>query len=199
VFERFGPGAVSVVANAQQEARHLGHTWLGTEHLLLGVLAQPGTVAAGVLVDMGITITDVRTSLGALVAQGGFEVGDAEALRAVGIDLDQVRGAVEAAFGPGALDRPHVRHCRRRSLWRRRRRINDDAPAGRPFAPRAKRALERARREADRRHAAALEVEDLLFGLLDPDGNLAVDLVSRLGTDPAVVRARLGDRRNRAA
>ena len=41
MFERFTQAARQVVVRGQDEARTFGHPWLGTEHLLLGVLAEP--------------------------------------------------------------------------------------------------------------------------------------------------------------
>ena len=55
VFERFTEQARQVVVNAQIAARDLGHRHIGTEHQLLGLLADPDTLAFGVLTSLGIT------------------------------------------------------------------------------------------------------------------------------------------------
>ena len=60
-----------------------------------------------------------------------------------------------------------------------------------PFMPRAKRALERARREAIALGDQYIGVEHILLGLLDPKSNTAVELLRRLGADPEVVRTRV--------
>ncbi|HZC73868.1 MAG TPA: Clp protease N-terminal domain-containing protein [Jatrophihabitans sp.] len=197
MFERFTPDARQVVVRAQQEARNFAHPWLGTEHLLLGVLDASGEPAAAVLGDLGITLDTARDALGHLVGRGGFCANDAAALRTVGIDLEQVRRAAEANFGPGALDRP-VAQCRRRASLFRRRRV-DDSYDGLPFMPRAKRVLERARNEAKSSGVGDIDVDHLLLGLLDPKGNMAVELIRHLGADPELVRARLRARRDTAA
>lgn len=193
MFERFSPQAREVMVRAVREARSFAHPWIGTEHLLLGLLAAADSPAADVLVGHGVTLERTRAALDQLVGRGGFCTGDAAALRTVGIDLEQVRQAVEARFGPGAIDRPPPWRCRRRSGLRRRRHRVDTASDAVPFMPLAKRALERARIEAEH---GRLEVEHLLLGLLDPKGNMAVDLVRHLGADPKVIgkrlRARLG-------
>jgi hypothetical protein len=59
-FERFTKDARRTVTLAQREARELSHNWVGTEHLLLGVLAVEGSIGARALVDFEITLDDVR-------------------------------------------------------------------------------------------------------------------------------------------
>ena len=122
MFERFTLAARQVVVCAQEEARTFGHPWLGTEHLLLGVLAEPQAPGVSVLAELGITLDTGRAALRQLVGRGGLSESDADALRTLGIDLDEVRRRVEASFGPGALDYPWLSlnvprlqaRCRRR-------------------------------------------------------------------------------------
>src|SRR5258708_6053979 len=104
MFERFTPQARDVVVSAQQEARQLRHHYIGTEHVLLGLLRDDGS-AGPALREAGLEITEVRRQIRMMV-DGEL---DEEALSSVGIDLDQVRRAVEASFGPGALDSPRSR------------------------------------------------------------------------------------------
>jgi ATP-dependent Clp protease ATP-binding subunit ClpA len=197
MFERFTPMARQVFVRAQEEARSLGHPWLGTEHLLLGVLAEPQARGVSVLTDLGVTLDAGRAALRQLVGRGGLGERDAEALRTLGIDLDEVRRRVEATFGPGALDYPWLslnvprRQPRRRRPWRRRRCEPADVTGHLPFMPRAKRALERAQREALALGDRDIGVEHVLLGLLDPQSNTAVELLRHLDTDPQVVRSRI--------
>ncbi len=193
MFERFTPAARQVVVRAQDEARAFGHPWLGTEHLLLGVLAEPGAPGVSVLTDFGVTLDTGRAALGQLVGTGGLGESDADALRTLGIDLDEVRRRVEASFGPGALDHPPRRQPRgRRRRPRRRSRCEPaDVTGHLPFMPRAKRALERAHREALALRDRDIGVEHLLLGLLDPHSNMAVELLRHLGANPEVVRTRV--------
>src|SRR3712207_4858754 len=102
MFERFTSEAREVVVGAQREARTLRSRRVGTEHLLLGLLAQPGTTSARVLSRHGITRQVVVETVQGLV---GDDL-DADALTTLGIDLGAVRERVEEAFGPGALDDP---------------------------------------------------------------------------------------------
>jgi ATP-dependent Clp protease ATP-binding subunit ClpA len=191
MFQRFTPAAREVVVRGQHEARRLGHPWLGTEHLLLGVLAEPGAPGVGVLTDLGVTLDTGRAALRQVVGSGGLCESDAEALRTLGIDLDEVRRRVEASFGPGALDDVPRRPLRRRRSWRRGRCEPATVSGHLPFMPRAKRALERAAREAATRGDGHIGVEHLLLGLLDPRSNMAVELLRHLGANPDVVRARV--------
>ena len=57
------PGAINVVKYAIEEARSLGHEYIGTEHILLGLLREGEGIAAQVLANLGVRIEDVRTSL----------------------------------------------------------------------------------------------------------------------------------------
>jgi ATP-dependent Clp protease ATP-binding subunit ClpC len=63
------PRAKRVIELAIDEARHLGHTYIGTEHLLLGLLHEGGGVAAGVLDSFGINLEQVRTEVSRLLNQ----------------------------------------------------------------------------------------------------------------------------------
>jgi ATP-dependent Clp protease ATP-binding subunit ClpA len=56
----FGAGARRAVALAELEARHLDHDRVGTEHLLLGLLADEASPAASVLLDAGVTLSAAR-------------------------------------------------------------------------------------------------------------------------------------------
>jgi ATP-dependent Clp protease ATP-binding subunit ClpA len=127
MFERFTYPARRVVVRAQEEARTFRHPWLGTEHLLLGVLAQPQAPGVSVLTELGVTLDRGRAALGQVVGTGGLGESDADALRTLGIDLDEVSRRVEASFGPGELDDHWLalnvsrQRPRRQRRWRRRR------------------------------------------------------------------------------
>ncbi|MFP5319032.1 MAG: Clp protease N-terminal domain-containing protein [Acidimicrobiia bacterium] len=70
MFERFTPQARSTVLLAQEEARSLGHGYIGTEHLLLALLAEPGTAAAQVLTALGADQAEVRDEILSIVGPG---------------------------------------------------------------------------------------------------------------------------------
>jgi ATP-dependent Clp protease ATP-binding subunit ClpC len=70
VFERFTERARQVVVLAQEEARALRHNYIGTEHLLLGLLREEEGIAARVLESLEVTIEDVRAQVARIVGQG---------------------------------------------------------------------------------------------------------------------------------
>jgi len=70
MFERFTEGARTVVVIAQEEARVLKHDYLGTEHLLLGLLRVEEGLAARVLGALGVAIDDVRAQVARIVGVG---------------------------------------------------------------------------------------------------------------------------------
>ncbi len=69
MFERFTDRARRVVVLAQEEARGLKHNYIGTEHLLLGLL-EPGGIAAQALTRFGMTATGTREEVAARVGRG---------------------------------------------------------------------------------------------------------------------------------
>ncbi len=185
MFERFTEDARRAVVGAQQEARSLGHGWIGTEHLLLAVLADESTGVSAALRRLGLDAVRVRAQV---LAEVGAGVDDETALRDLGIDLDAVRQRVEQRFGPGALDAPPA--GRRGGLLRRRRRppAPCGAPSGHiPFTPRAKKSLELALREALAQHSREIRSTHVVLGLMREEG-LAARVVTRLGVRPDTVR-----------
>lgn len=101
MFERFTRSARHAVRLAQEEARALGHDYLGTEHLLLGLIAEGTGVAARILTQLGIDPETTRSRLVEIIGRGPPTKPDREALRSIGIDIDVVRSKIEEAFGPG--------------------------------------------------------------------------------------------------
>jgi ATP-dependent Clp protease ATP-binding subunit ClpA len=70
VFERFTERARQVVVIAQDESRTLGHGYIGTEHLLLGLLRERQGIGARVLAELDVTLEDVRARVIAIVGKG---------------------------------------------------------------------------------------------------------------------------------
>jgi ATP-dependent Clp protease ATP-binding subunit ClpA len=73
MFERFTDRARRTVVLAQEEARRLQHNYIGTEHLLLGLLAEPGGVAATALAPFGMTAEVVREDVLRIIGPGKKE------------------------------------------------------------------------------------------------------------------------------
>ena len=95
---------------AQIEAGALRHDAIGGEHVLLALL-QRDDGAGRALRDLGLSPAGVREEIRRIVGEGPRPetVFDADALAAIGVDLDTVRARTEAAFGEGALERARRR------------------------------------------------------------------------------------------
>jgi len=194
MFERFTKRARTVVVTAQEQARALGHDQIGGEHLLLGILTQPESIGAKVLRQLGVDEAAVRAEVAALGRS------DADALKAFGIDLDEVRRRAEEAFGSGALERP----LERRGGWLfrgrgRHLRFNRDA----------KKLLERSLREALALRHNYIGTEHMILAIVadeSTDGSTskpggAAGVLRRLGVAASHddVRTRVLDELRRAA
>ena len=175
MFERFTDDARQAVIGAQEQARSLQQEAVRAEHLLLAVLVGQGSTSARVLREHGV---DRDRLVGELAA---LDVGDEAALGELGIDLTAVRQRAEAAFGPGALDRPRPRRV---GLLRRVTRTD----AHLPFTGDAKQALEQSLRQALSLRSKVITVDHVLLGLLADDHTPAARTLQRLGTSPGTVR-----------
>src|SRR6187401_569646 len=71
MFERFTDRARRVVVLAQEEARLLNHSYIGTEHILLGLIHEGEGVAAKALESLGISLEAVRSQVQDIIGQGG--------------------------------------------------------------------------------------------------------------------------------
>ncbi|HEV3401106.1 MAG TPA: Clp protease N-terminal domain-containing protein [Acidimicrobiales bacterium] len=169
MFKRFTSGAREVVKRAQAEARDLGHGWIGTEHLLLGLLGEGEGIAARALRAAGITARVVRDEIERLV-EPLISGPDADALRAIGIDVEHVRARIEESFGPGALERARLGGCRR-----------GPSRAFIPFSCRSKKVLELSLREALRLRHNYIGTEHILLALLREGQGLAAQILVRSG------------------
>jgi ATP-dependent Clp protease ATP-binding subunit ClpA len=178
MFERFTDRARHVLALAQREAHALDHDFIGTEHLLLGLVLEADGVAGKVLAAEGITADGVREAIVRIVGRGrgpddhnssgngAKKIDDAEALASIGIDLDEVRSAVEEAFGEGALDRAVAKPGFRKALG---------APA---FVPRMKKVIELSLREALGLGHNYIGTEHLLLAIIREGQGVAAQILS---------------------
>ncbi|MDY5786389.1 ATP-dependent Clp protease ATP-binding subunit, partial [Corynebacterium sp.] len=74
MFERFTDRARRVIVLAQEEARALNHNYMGTEHILLGLIKEGEGVAAKALESMGINLEDVRREVEEIIGHGSQPV-----------------------------------------------------------------------------------------------------------------------------
>ena len=229
MFERFTDAARYVVTQAQEDARRLGHNYIGCEHLLLAATATDEPASA-VLRDHGVTPERVEAEILRTIGQGqtADPLGglDREALAALGIDLDVVRARIEAAFGPDALTGALPVVCqRRRPAWgrgplaelARRRRARRHAPwsAGPrgggpllpgpaprghiPFTPRAKKSLELSLREAKALNDNYIGVQHLTLALLALQDGMVPVILTALGAPETSLRAAILARYRKAS
>jgi ATP-dependent Clp protease ATP-binding subunit ClpA len=170
MFERFEPAARQAIADARHEAGRAGQDKIHSEHMLIGLLAEPGN-AADALSAAGLTLTELRSRLPrGSHAAAGTDL-DPGALASLGIDLDEVRRATDAAFGPGALDRAPVPG---------RKRL--------PFGDDAKQTLAGAVRHATRQGHRQITSGHVLVGILDQPRNGALTLLTEAGADLGALR-----------
>jgi ATP-dependent Clp protease ATP-binding subunit ClpC len=73
LFERFTEGAQRAIFHAQFEARRLNHPWIGTEHILLGLVREQEGIAAKALEPLNISLEAVRQQIEEIIGRG---VGD---------------------------------------------------------------------------------------------------------------------------
>jgi ATP-dependent Clp protease ATP-binding subunit ClpA len=170
VLERFAPAARQAVLDARSEAGLAGQDRVRSEHLLIGILAEPGE-AAEAMAAAGLTVEDLR----ARVPHGKHAPPpdlDADALASLGIDLDSVRRATDATFGPGALDRVRLPGQKR-------------VPAADDF----RQTLAGALRQATRLGHQEITSGHMLLGIIDQPRNGALTLLAEAGTDVNALRA----------
>jgi ATP-dependent Clp protease ATP-binding subunit ClpA len=175
MFERFTRSARSAVVLSQEAARALGHPRIAAGHVLLAIAHDPTSAGSRALGRVGFDGRRAEATLVRTFADdaGALDGGDAEALRTLGIDVEEVRRAVDAAFGPGALERAGERSRRLGHI---------------PFDPDAKKALELALREALRLGDRHIATEHLLLGLVRDDRSSAADVLRAQGIAPDAVR-----------
>lgn len=76
-FEMFTDQAHEALALTREEARQLNHNYIGTEHLLLGLVRQHEGIAAQVLADLGVQLSKVRNAVEFIIGKGdGLVAGD---------------------------------------------------------------------------------------------------------------------------
>ena len=164
MFERFTNDARQVVHRAHKECGALGHSSIGTAHLLLALSDGDGD-GARALRDHGLEPDDLRERVRRLAGPRADPI-DGAALAAIGIDLDEVRRTVEAAFGAGALEG-----------GRRRGRMT--------FTPQAKKSLELSLRSALALKHRHINSGHVLLGVLRSRDahNLALDVLADAEVD----------------
>ena len=196
--ERFTGDARQVVVRASEQARRLGHGFIGGEHLLYGLACADGEAGA-VLRERGVTPERVEAEFVRLIGpaniSGGtlFDTRDRDALSTLGIDLDTVQQRIETAFGPAALA-PDPLVPRR---WRRSRPRHITGQL--PFTRRAKKCLKSSLGEAQAHSGGHPGAEHIALVLLAMDNGLPHRILSAIGAPAPRLRAEILDRCRKAA
>lgn len=186
MFDRCDADTRSVIDAALAESRRRGHSWLGTEHVLLALAQRhdvlPSEVAA-ILPDAVLVASALDATL------DGPRRRDEELLATVGVDLEAIRTAIRRTFGESAIEDLGRRRVHQPwQPWRRpTRRCMSILAGSMGIAPRLKRSFEFARREADRRKLAAIDPAALLLGMCEVEDSMSNELLRRVGVDPAVL------------
>lgn len=174
MLERFQHDARAVVGHAREEAARLGRRAVGTEHLLLGLLARPGH-AADALKAAGADAESLRANLtGADAAPAPAQPVTAAGLSASPpVQAEPVQAeTVRAQGAPGPQGGAGV-------------------AASVPLTENASRAVEVAVQEAQRLDAQHVSSEHLLLGIIDQPGSQAVRMLKIGGIQVGMLRADL--------
>ncbi|NOR98850.1 Clp protease N-terminal domain-containing protein [Mycobacteroides abscessus] len=173
MFEKFQKSAKVAVILSQEEAREMDDTRIGVEHVLVGVLDSAGAPLSELMGGYGLTADGVRDRLRAGSEQPPMDEEDAEALRAIGIDLSQVRESVSKVFGPQAFDKAFEKSGRRKA------RVRGWRPFGMiPFNSSAKKCLELALREAIAHKDNWIGCEHMVLGILRGGDPVALAVIT---------------------
>jgi ATP-dependent Clp protease ATP-binding subunit ClpC len=171
VYDRFTALAKRVLVAAGDAAASLGHDFIGTEHLLLG-LAQTAGTASETLRAHGVELGRVRAEMVRQLATSAETQGAAtapkptaqDALSSLGIDVAEIRRRADETFGAGALKYPR--------------------PA---YSLRAKKVVQSALKQARELGQERIDTEHLLLGMLE-NGGTGVQVLTALGVAPEALR-----------
>ena len=168
VYDRFTELAKRSLVAARDAAASLGHDFIGTEHLLLG-LAQTAGTASEVLRAQGVEVGRLRAEIVRQSAANSSAApqGQAakDALSTLGIDVAEIQRRADETFGPGAFQYPR--------------------PA---YSLRTKKVLQSALQETIGMGRQRMDTEHLLLGLLTENDGAGVQALTALGLEPETLR-----------
>ncbi|MDP9371928.1 MAG: hypothetical protein M3Q65_05645, partial [Chloroflexota bacterium] len=206
--------AKTVIERAVEEARRLDHHYIGTEHLLLGLVRDGESIAAQALESLGVSPEKARAQVIQVISnQGGYSQSDlgrqgrgenqppsgtspslAEALRG----LEAIRNELAAAITAQDFDLANGLRQRERQLKERISRLEREGQQGAAtlgggdrfdrFTERARRVLTLAREEAQRFGHNYIGTEHLLLGLVREGDGVAARVLGNLGVELPRVR-----------
>ena len=198
MFERFTDRARRVVVLAQEEARMLNHNYIGTEHILLGLIHEGEGVAAKALESLGISLEGVRQQVEEIIGQGQqapsghipftprakkvLELSLREALQLghnyIGTEhlllglIHEGEGVAAKALESLGISLDAVREQVQEIIGQ-----GQQSPTGHiPFTPRAKKVLELSLREALQLGHNYIGTEHILLGLIHEGEGVAAQV-----------------------
>jgi ATP-dependent Clp protease ATP-binding subunit ClpA len=203
MFERFTDRARRVVVLAQEEARSLDHNYIGTEHILLGMLREGEGVAAKALEELGIGLDAIRQQVVEIIGRGQqlpsghipftprakkvLELSLRESLQLgheyIGTEhillgmLREGEGVAAKALEELGIGLDAIRQQVVEIIGR-----GQQLPSGHiPFTPRAKKVLELSLRESLQLGHEYIGTEHILLGLIREGEGVAAQVLTRLG------------------
>jgi len=180
-----------------EQARRLGHPYIGPEHWLLALVGADHPAAAA-LREHGVTPDRVEEQVVRLAGGGLFGDLDRNALAAVGIDFDVVRDRLAESLGQQALSRAsNAAHRDPVVRWWDPRRPGPGVHANGVFLPHglgAGQCFRNARAEQLARQGTQIDVGDLALGLLSVTQGLLPAVLSALGVSARDLRAAVAER-----
>ena len=179
MLERFTRNARAVVVGAQQSALRARASEVRPAHLLESLVSTDSTLAMKVLADLGAPGDEVRRVVRGLVTQysEGLDGDDAEALKLLGIDLDEVLSRIDTDLSDG----------------------QGPIPKGRQrLARQSKKALELSLREAVRLGDGFIGTEHLLLGLVRTGDHAVLQTLAAFDLAPDDVRRAVDEADRRA-
>ena len=163
--------AKKVLELAMSEARELNHSYVGTEHLLLGLIREEKGIAAQVLADAGLRLDAARAEVLRLLGTDGQT--QTAGVRERWLRRDVTREHHDGWPANGPPDDGSIQAARWAGSVTPQRWTSDRAHA----------VISRARADAARRRSRYIEPEHLLIAILEEDGGMAATIMERLGID----------------
>lgn len=153
------PRARRALEHSMEETRNLGHKYVGTEHILLGLLRDEGGAAAQILTRLGLRLNEVRSKVLTFLGESHQE---------------------ESGIYPGRAD---LHSSPSDGLPGSR------APGYERFTDRARKVMQLANQEAQRLHHEYIGTEHILRGLAGLDAGVAAIVLRKLGVEPQAITA----------
>ncbi|HEX6481737.1 MAG TPA: Clp protease N-terminal domain-containing protein [Ktedonobacteraceae bacterium] len=172
------PRSKKVIELAVDEARRLNHHYIGTEHLLLGLVREGEGIAAGVLESFGLNLERVRRETLAVLNKASTFLGPIQEDTSIAGDVEAADQGAAITLGPLQDEDDRIADS-----------SGDPKDRFARFTVRAKRVLSYSQEEAQRFQHNYIGTEHLLLGLVREQGGIAVHVLHNLGVELNKVRS----------